>query len=154
MCLFPLFAFLHFSEEAPWFTRWAKTYASAKFSFAHWLKIHALGFVFAIMFSCVTVTFPNRVVIFSFFAVGLASTIWNAVFHLGASLIHRTYCPGVITAVLFYPFLFGKLSGLALRSGLIGFWPWLMALGIAGVVHVLDVLHNVYFRRLSLVGPK
>jgi hypothetical protein len=72
--------------------------------------------------------------------------LWNAFFHTCASLLTRSYCPGVLTGLLLYLPLSALLAALALREGLIGVPGLALALGLAAAFHVLEVGHNVFAR--------
>jgi Protein of unknown function with HXXEE motif len=95
---FPLATALHFLEEAPRFTTWAQRYASPHFTLAHWKRIHAIGFVYALAFSGMVSFYPRRPLVFLFLALCFLESGFNALFHLGASLYFRTYSPGLLTA--------------------------------------------------------
>jgi uncharacterized protein with HXXEE motif len=44
----------------------------------------------------------------------------HGVFHVGASVFTRSYCPGMITAVVIYLPLFALITDLAHKEGLLG----------------------------------
>ena len=152
--LFPLATALHFLEEAPGFTRWASRYASPRFTFAHWARVHALGLAYALVCTALVWRFPNRTMVFLFFALCLTESVFNTVFHLAASAASRTYVPGLITALVLYPPLFWYLSRLAHREGLLEMLPGAAAFALAGVVHAFDVSNNVFFDRSPWPGRR
>jgi uncharacterized protein with HXXEE motif len=142
--LFPIATGLHFLEEAPGFASWARRHTLRKYSQARWAKIHGAGMAFAIVFSALVSRFPVRFVAFLFFALCFSESLWNAVFHLGATLWSRDYCAGIVTALLLYPPLFWLLSSAGLRDGLLTRGGLLAAVFIAGVVHAIDVASTVF----------
>ena len=88
---------------------------------------------------------PAVVLLFFAFVFGPA-VVWNACFHLGATLWSRTYCPGTVTGALLYLPLGVALAGAAVRDGL-ATPGWLgAALGVALVAHAAEVGHTVFKR--------
>ncbi len=142
--LFPIVTAIHFLEEAPRFTVWAQKYASPKFTYRHWKKVHVLGFLYALVFSAIVSAYPNRFAIFLFFALCFFESGCNLIFHAGASVYFRSYSPGLITAFLYVPALW-ITTNRAYREGLL--LPEAMAASVflAVVVHSLDVARNVFF---------
>ena len=66
--------------------------------------------------------------------------------HSGATALTRTYCPGVITSLLVYVPLSALLVFLALREGLFTGTLLMAALAVAGILHAIEVGHNVFKR--------
>jgi hypothetical protein len=93
--------------------------------------------------------FPNRDIVFLFFALCLSESIFNSFFHSGATAIFSVYCPGLITAIVLYPPLFWYLSTLAHDEGPLRGIHGLLAFAIAGLVHAVDVAANVFGVRLN-----
>ena len=144
--LFPVAQALHVWEEWPGFPRWARRFASSKYSDREYIVTH----IAAVSMACVAVllvrALPTPVVIFSFFALIFGPGIgWNAMFHTGAALRSRTY-PGVVTGLLVYVPLSVVLAVLAVRDGLIGGPALVTAYAPALVFHILEVGHNVFKR--------
>lgn len=117
--LFPFATALHFLEEAPHFADWASKYTLPIYNHQRWRRIHGLGMVLAIAFCALASIFPNRYVVFLFFALCLSESVLNSLFHVGATAFSGVYCPGLITALLVYPPLYWYLSQLAYRDGLV-----------------------------------
>ena len=83
--------------------------------------------------------------VFLFFAFVLTpASLFNTLFHAGASLLTRTYCPGVFTALFVYFPLFESLGRLAHKEGLLDVESSLAVLLIAGVFHAWEVGYNVF----------
>jgi hypothetical protein len=117
--LFPFATALHFLEEAPHFADWASKYALPGYTRQRWRRIDGLGIVFAIAFCALASIFPNRYVVFLFFALCLSESVLNGLFHVGATAFSGVYCPGLITALVLYPPLFWYLSQIAYRESLL-----------------------------------
>ena len=141
---FPLATALHFLEEAPHFADWASKYALHGYTHQRWRRIHGLGMVFAIAFCALASIFPNRYIVFLFFALCLSESVLNSLFHVGATAFSGVYCPGLITALLVYPPLYWYLSQLAYREGLLTNTLGVVAFLIARVIHTADVATSVF----------
>ena len=140
----PAFA-LHVLEEWPRFTEWARRHTSSRYTQRDYNVIHAAGVAASLLAALIVWSFPNRPVIFMFFAFVFApGVLFNAVFHVGASVLTRSYCPGMITAVVIYLPLFALITDLAYKEGLLGFGSLLVTLVIAGIFHTWEVGHNVF----------
>src|SRR5215470_18440318 len=86
----------------------------------------------------------NRVIVFSFFALCFSESIFNSLFHSGATAIFGVYCPGLITALILYPPLFWYLSRVAYHAGLLTDDLGLLAFAVARVIHTADVATSVF----------
>jgi len=95
--------------------------------------------VFAIAFCTLASIFPNRYVVFLFFAFCLSESVLNGLFHAGAPALSGVYCPGLITALVLYLPLFWYLRQLAYRDGLLTNTLSLVAFLIAAETHSVDV---------------
>jgi|SRR6516165_6135484 hypothetical protein len=142
--LFPLATALHFLEEAPHFTDWATMYAWAGYTRARWKRVHGVGMIYAVAFSALVSLFPNRHIVFLFFALCFSESIFNSLFHTGATAIFGVYCPGLITALILYPPLFWYLNSMAYYEGLLTNSLGLLAFAVAGVIHTADVATSVF----------
>ena len=143
--LFPAAFTLHVLEEWPRFTAWANRYASQGYTRHEYVMIHLAGILASVVSAALMWRFPYRALVFVFFAlVFTPSVFWNAIFHAGATVVFRVYCPGVMTAVGVYPVLFYVVSRGAYREGLLSSGGWVAALVIAGVFHAWEVGHNVF----------
>ena len=106
---------------------------------------YLVGLLTALLVPILWHLFPLRWVAFVLFAVVLVPSMgWNAVFHAGATVASRTYCPGLITALALYLPLVSALGCLALREDVMSPGTLLGAVGVAGVFHAAEVGHNVY----------
>ena len=143
--LFPLVFTLHVLEELPRFTSWAQRYASDRFTWHDYIAIHSLGVVVSLLSPAVIWFFPNKAVVFMFFAfVFTPAVFFNTLFHAGATAVSGVYCPGLLTALTLYLPLFYYLSRLAFREALLNDDTAIFALVLAGVFHAAEVGHNVF----------
>ena len=148
LVLFPFAVALHVFEEWPRFPRWARRFASAAYSDREYIVTHALALVFAIGAVAIVRAFPTQpIVLFAFFALVFGpGAFCNALFHAGATVLTRTYCPGVVTGVLVYLPLSGLFVVLGLRDGLFTSHFLLVAVTVAAMFHTLEVGYNVFKR--------
>src|SRR5215510_14434738 len=112
--LFPPAFSLHDLEEWPRFTSWAKRYASPLFTQQEYNTIHIAGIIASFLFTLLVWRFPNRTVVFVFFAFIFApSVFFNTLFHAGATVVTHEYCPGVTTTLTLYLPIFFFVSSIA-----------------------------------------
>ena len=136
---------LHVTEEWPRFTSWANEHASSRFTRRDYNVIHIAGVFVSVLSAAIVSLFPHPAVVFLFFAFVFApSVFFNTLFHAGASLLTRTYCPGVITAVLIYVPLFVLLAERAYKESLLTPAMLVVTLLVSGVFHTWEVGHNVF----------
>jgi hypothetical protein len=89
--------------------------------------------------------FPNRGVTFLVYAFFfLPAMFWNVLFHAGAAVLFRAYCPGLVTAVCIYPPVVYVVTRRAFGDGLLNAESGSVALVIAGAFHLWEVGHNVF----------
>jgi len=145
--LFPCAVVLHVVEEWPGFPRWARRFASPRYSDRAYTITHAFAVTLALAVALLLRAFQAPWLLFAFFAFVFGpGVLWNACFHAGASLASRTYCPGVATGLAVYLPLSLWLGALALRDGLIAAPVLALALVVAAAFHTLEVGHNVFER--------
>jgi len=145
--LFPVAQALHVWEEWPGFPRWARRFACSRYSDREYVITHVAAVSSAVLAVLLVRALPTPVVTFGFFALIFGPGVsWNAMFHTGAALRSRTYCPGVVTGLLVYVPLSVVLAVLAVRDGLIGGPTLGAAYALALVFHTVEVGHNVFKR--------
>jgi len=145
--LFPLAVVLHVFEEWPRFPRWARRFASPRYSDRAYGITHAFAIGSALALALLVRAFPAPWLLFPFFAFAFGPGVFcNALFHAGASLASRTYCPGTVTGLVVYLPLTVWLGTAVVREGLLGAPAFAVALGIASVFHTLEVGRNVFER--------
>src|SRR5262249_32662206 len=130
--LLPVASFLHVLEEWPRFPRWARRFASDRFSDREYMSIHAISLLAALASALVLSHFPATWLLFALTAVVIGPGIfWNSFFHLVATLGSRTYCAGLLTGMALYVPLCAVLARQAIRDGLISPALLVTALGVA-----------------------
>jgi hypothetical protein len=145
--LLPLATLLHVAEEWPRFPRWARRFASPRYSDRAYLRTHALAIALSLAVAAVARWSPTPWVVFLAFTLVVAPGLfWNAWFHAGASLVSRSYCAGAITGIVLYLPLAVGLAGLVLREGILSPAALAAAFAIALPFHVVEVGHNVFAR--------
>jgi len=143
--LFPPAFTLHVLEEWPRFTSWTNRYTSPLFTQREYNTIHVTGIIASILFTAIVSRFPNRALVFVFFAFIFApSVFFNTLFHAGANVVTQEYCPGVITALTLYLPIFFLVSSVAWRQNLLDLRKLIAVLIVAGSFHICEVGHNVY----------
>lgn len=143
--LFPLATLAHFLEEGRRFPSWAREHISPRYTRSHWTRVHSIGLAYAAAFSALVSAVPSRSLVFLYIAVCLAPSVFNTLFHVGATAFYRSYSPGLITALVVYPPLFLCLGELSFREGLLTPLNGLIAAVLAGGVHTLDIATSVFF---------
>lgn len=90
---------------------------------------------------------PAQWVLFVFFGLIFGpGVLFNALFHLGATIRYRQYCPGAITGMVLYLPLAIVLLALSIREAAIGPQAVVWALTVAAVFHTLEVGYSVFKR--------
>ncbi len=136
---------LHVLEEWPRFAAWARRYASARFTSREYIRIHTAGIAVSMVAPAIVSRFPDPPVIFIFFSfVFLPAVLMNAFFHIGASFVTRTYCPGVLTACAIYLPLFAIVTTLAHQEHILTAATFGLSCAISAGFHFWEVGHNVF----------
>ena len=145
--LLPAVSLLHILEEWPRFPRWARRFASDRYTAREYLIVHAASLITAFASGVALSRFPEPWLLFALAALVIGpGMFWNSFFHLGATLTSRRYCAGVLTGLVLYLPLCVLLARQAVREDLIS-PPLLAAAGVlALLVHVIEVGHNVFKR--------
>jgi hypothetical protein len=108
-------------------------------------KPHAIGG--SALISALLWAFPNAWFVWFFFLFWLGPGVFcNALFHAGASVVSRTYCPGSITGLVIHLPLTVTLAVLALREQLPTSSGLIAVCVLAPAFHALEVGHNVFKR--------
>lgn len=126
--LAPIVFVLHVVEEAPTFVSWFNAHVEPDITEASFLRVNGTAFVITVALAAVLAATRDSVtalldlawVAFLFFA--------NAVFHLTATVVHRSYCPGAITAAVLYLPYFAVLFAVVLKRLRV---PVSVALGVS-----------------------
>lgn len=145
--LLPAASLLHVLEEWPRFPRWARRHACERYTDREYAIVHAVTLVTALGSAVLLSRFSATWLLFALTALVIGpGMFWNGLFHLGATLLSRSYCAGVFTGLALYLPLCVRLGRQAVREGLIS--PQLLATAVvvALAVHVAEVGHNVFKR--------
>jgi Protein of unknown function with HXXEE motif len=145
--LLPAASLLHVLEEWPRFPRWARRFASDRYTDREYRVVHAVTVALALGSAVLLSQFPKTWLLWALTALVIGpGMFWNSFFHLGATMISRTYCAGVVTGLVLYLPLCALLGQQAMREGLVS--PLLLAAAVvlALFVHVAEVGHNVFKR--------
>lgn len=113
--LAPVIFVVHVAEEAPTFVSWFNRLVEPDISEPLFLRVNATAFVITVVLAAVLAATRDSVaavldlawMAFLFFA--------NALFHLTATVVHHSYCPGVVTAAVLYLPYFAVLFWVALK---------------------------------------
>jgi hypothetical protein len=108
-------------------------------------KIRRMGLVSALIFTGLVSFWPRPVWVFLFLALYLSPMMFNAVFHITASVFYRSYSPGAVSAALLFPTLFLYLGGLFSQAGLLATEVAMLAKAIGAVVHMFDLASTTFF---------
>jgi hypothetical protein len=147
--LFPVCIAVHFLEEAPAFATWAQRHISRLYTEAHWRRVHTTGAVAALVAAASVSAFPEPLSMFLFTAIFLAPMVFNAAFHVAASVICRSYSPGTASAVLLFPGLCAYLVWLACEARMMNVVSTMAAVMIGAVFHALDLAVTTFFVKLT-----
>ena len=147
LLLFPATVVIHVCEQWPRFPRWARRFGSPTYSDRDYIVTHALAIVAASAFVMLLRTFPSSPMLFVFFALMFGpGAFCNAWFHLGATVISRTYCPGIVSGLLLYLPLSSLLVVLGLRERLFTGSSTVLTVAVAAAFHIIEVGHSVFKR--------
>jgi hypothetical protein len=132
--LAPLIFIAHVAEEAPGFVAWFNSMVSRGITQSAFMSVNVTAFVITVGLAGAFAAARERVS--ALLMLGWLGLLMfaNAIFHIVATLVHATYCPGVVTAtVLYLPFflwffrmVYKKLDvplSLAVLSTLLGSIP-------------------------------
>ena len=149
----PAFA-LHVLEEAPRFTRWARRYASKRFTHRDFVRNNALGMASGLILCAAVSFFPHPALALAFFALVVWQAGFNTLFHVATTAAYGVYSPGLITSLTLYPALCWHLSRLAHRDGVLSDATGAAAFITGGVLHAYVVAVQVYFVRFRFRRPR
>jgi hypothetical protein len=143
---YPLITAAHILEEWRGFPGWAQRFASPRYSRREYVRTHVVTIGVATVGALLVRVFPGTWSTLAFFGFFFGPAVaCNACFHLGASALTRTYCPGAVTsAALYLPatlFVTAAASAGGVSHALLA-----AAFLFAAVLHVVEVGHNVFKR--------
>ncbi|MEW6304671.1 MAG: HXXEE domain-containing protein [Verrucomicrobiota bacterium] len=136
--------------EAPFFVRWAQRFGSPHYTRRNFSTDNATGLLLAIGLAALVSFNPHRGTTFIFFTLVVTQMFFfNALFHLGATIVYAAWSPGLITSLTVFPITFVYLSRLAFAENLLTDRSFMASLLLAGIAHVVVVVQTVY-----RVGPE
>jgi hypothetical protein len=145
--LYPLATIAHILEEWRGFVAWAQSFASTTYSRRGYVTTHVAAIVLSMMAAFAVRAVPAAWSGLLFFGVFFGPSITcNALFHIGGTVLTRTYCPGVVTSVLLYVPVTVAVVGAALRDGVLSPASLAATMVFAAIFHVAEVGHNVFAR--------
>jgi len=145
--LYPLATVAHVLEEWPGFVAWAQRHGSTTYSRRGYVTTHVAAVALSVMAALAVRTVPGVWSGLLFFGAFFGPSIaCNALFHIGGTVLTRTYCPGVMTSVLLYLPATIVVIGTALRDGVLNPGALAATMVFAAVFHVAEVGHNVFAR--------
>ncbi len=144
---YPLITAAHVLEEWHRFPAWAQRFASPRYSRREYERTHVATLVVATSGALLVRIIPGSWSTLVFFGLLFGPAVaCNALFHIGASVVTRTFCPGVVTSAVLYVPATVVLIAAVLRDALLGPVALGATLAVAAVLHVLEVGHNVFKR--------
>src|SRR5918911_1250658 len=111
---------LHVLEESNGFTGWVQRHGRPGYSSANFVQINAAGLLFTGAATLAVTRRPGRRLFAAYYAFILTQqALFNPVFHVGSTVVHRDWSPGTMTAVLLFLPLWWQLTAGALRDGIL-----------------------------------
>ncbi len=145
--LYPIVTAAHVAEEWRGFPVWAKHFASPRYTHREYVITHVATLLVATFGAALARTWPGGWPAVVFFSLLFGPSIaCNALFHIGASMVTRSYCPGAITSAVLYLPASVVVVGAALRDGVVGPRTLALSMLLAAALHVAEVGHNVFKR--------
>lgn len=137
--LAPIVFVIHVTEEAPTFVSWFNAHVEPDISEPLFLTVNGVAFVITVVLAAVLAAARDSVPAlldlawlgFLFFA--------NALFHLTATVVHRSYCPGAVTAALLYLPYFAVLFSVVVKRLRV---PWSVALAVTVLGAIPMAVHG------------
>jgi hypothetical protein len=144
--LYPAAVVAHVAEEAPGFTKWARRFASPRYSERDFLTINAAAIATALAGTALVTRVADRRVQALWWTTLLTQqSLWNAAFHVGTTAAWRTYSPGLVTSVALGPPLWYRLTRLALAEGRLTRRAAAVGLAAAAALHAAAVAQQVFY---------
>lgn len=112
----PVIFVCHFLEESPWFVEWFNSHVSRGITSASFWRVNLTALI--ITLAAVGFEYLSRSDLSLTLIVGWLGFLMgaNAVFHIVAAVVDRSYVPGLLTAVVFYVPYFLWLFVAAVRT--------------------------------------
>lgn len=100
--LAPVIFVCHFLEESPWFVDWFNSHVSRGITSALFWRVNLTALIITLI--TVGIEYVSRSAVSIMLVVGWLGFLMlaNAVFHVAAAVVDRSYVPGLVTAILLY----------------------------------------------------
>jgi Protein of unknown function with HXXEE motif len=100
--LAPIIFVLHFLEESPWFVDWFNSHVSPGITSALFWRVNLTALI--ITLTAIGIEYLSRSGLSLTLIVGWLGFLMgaNALFHVVAAVVDRSYVPGLLTAILLY----------------------------------------------------
>jgi hypothetical protein len=100
--LAPSFFLLHVLEEFPNFVQWLNSLVINEINPSTFLTVNVIGFIITVFITLLMAFSRDRIIIFLTLFWLSFLMFANGIFHVAATLIHRSYSPGALTSLLLY----------------------------------------------------
>jgi hypothetical protein len=143
--LLPVALALHVAEEAPGFAAWARRNAWRGYSDRDFARINGAGLAMTLGATVLVSRTRGRAVFGAYHAAVLSQqTLWNPVFHAGATIAYREYSPGLVSALALFPALWVLLTRAAVREGRLTARGARLSAALGAPIHAAAVAQQVY----------
>jgi uncharacterized membrane protein HdeD (DUF308 family) len=112
----PIIFVCHFVEESPWFVEWFNSHVARGITSGTFWRVNLTALM--ITLTVVAIEYLSRSGFSLTLIVGWLGFLMlaNAVFHIVAAIVDRTYVPGLVTAILLYVPYYVWLFASAMKS--------------------------------------
>ena len=143
--LAPLIFIAHFLEEAPTFVPWFNSHVTPGITPGMFWRVNITGL--AITLVVVAIEWFSRSSLSLILVVGWLGFLMlaNAIFHIVAAIVDRSYVPGLLTAVLLYLPYYSWLFVRGVKSKVAGI-PVLILAAIIGAIPMCAHGYLIVFR--------
>jgi hypothetical protein len=145
----PVIFILHVIEEAPGLVAWFNAHVDRGITPELFMSVNIAGGVITLLVVGIVSGLPSPPSL----TIGVA---WlsllmfaNGIFHIVATIVHREYCPGVVTSVVLYLPYFSLVVTKILRARLIN-WPTVLLAIIIGALPMMVHGYRIVFLRSRL----
>jgi hypothetical protein len=113
--LAPVIFVIHVIEEAPTFVSWFNRLVEPDITDSMFLRVNATAFIITIVLTAILAATREPAVAVIDLAWISCLMLANGIFHLTATVVHRTYSPGAVTAAVLYLPYFAVLFWVVLK---------------------------------------
>lgn len=131
--LAPIVFVAHVIEEAPTFVSWFNLHVEPDITEGMFLRVNVTAFVITLVLTAILAATREPVVAVIDLAWIACLMLANGLFHLTATVVDRSYCPGAVTAAVLYLPYFAVLFWVVLKR-------LRVPVGVALVASVLGAL--------------